>query len=375
MNNKKVGLLTCFLDNCGACLQAYALQTMIHNLGYDVEIVKYTEPRGYYPANIKNSSYLLDYIRCIYNKRFRSLFLRGAYRASAFNKFRERYLWLSEKEYKIANDLVFETKYCKFVCGSDQIWNPLFYDKCNPVYYLAFAKDSALKIAYAPSIGLNDIPEKYRSKFIEYVNRLDYISVREQRGVELVYSYTNKTAKLVLDPTLLRTGEEWSKMTRRVKAKRPYLFCYLFGDHDYYTEVIERLRKQTGCDVYVIPVSKRDFNLEYRQVIHGGPIEFLSMIKNAEYVLTDSFHATVFSLLFHTPFYTLLRNSDSEIDSMNSRVYSLLKLVGKQDRLLTKEEALSVSAAKIDDFDEVDRKLSELRKDSMNYLADALGGK
>ena len=355
-------------------MQAYALQNVIRSMGYDVEIVKYTEPNGYYSATIKNSSYIVDYVRCLYNKRFRKLFFSGSYRASAFNKFRKQYLTFSSKEYQNSDELSLITGYDEFVCGSDQIWNPLFYDKCNPVYYLSFVKPDTPKIAYAPSIGLDDIPEKYRSSFKEYVERLDFISVREKRGVELVERYTKRQAKLVLDPTLLMDGQAWSRITQDRKNRRPYIFCYLFGNHDYYMDVINRVKEQTGCDVYVIPVHERDFDKSFHQVKHGGPIEFLSMIKNAEYVLTDSFHATVFSLLFNTSFYTMLRNANDEVDSMNSRLYSLLSLVGKRERLLTKEDALELSVAKVNDFELVNQRLDGLRKDSLTYLSNALGG-
>lgn len=376
----RVGMMTCFLDNCGACLQAYALQKAICSLGFDVEIIKFTEPHGYYSANIKNSSSIIDYIRCVKSREFRKKYYCGQYRRTAFNQFRKKYLSFSREEYKTYSKLESDVqKYDMYVCGSDQIWNPIFYDKCNPAYYLAFVDEHIPRIAYAPSIGINDIPAKYQVDFKKYVDRIDYISVREQKGVELIKKYTNREAKLVLDPTLLWDSEEWNKLVRkpRRKDKKKYVFCYLFGDNDYYSEVISRIIEKTNCEIRIFPVNSRDLNPFYQQTINTGPIEFLSLIKNAEFVLTDSFHATVFSLLFGKSFYVLKRDLDQAVDSMNSRIYSLLGLVGMEKRLLSQEAAINLNPQKIspEEFSIIHNNLLSLRIESMNYLKNALEGR
>ena len=372
--NKNIALLTCFLDNCGACLQAYALQETIKSLGYNVEIIKYTEPYGYYKATARNRSSLMDIYRCIRFKKFRDNYFSGMYRQTAFNKFRKKHLRFSKEEYSSSDSLVpLPQKYDAFVCGSDQIWNPLFYDKCNPAYYLSFVDETTRKVAYAPSIGLFDIPEKYRADFVRYIERIDFLSLREKHGCELVEKYTGRTADHVLDPTMLICADEWKKLIKSKRAAAPYVFCYLFGTHDYYTEVIERISRQLNCEVKIFPVHERDLNPKFTQVRNTGPIEFLSLVNNARFVITDSFHATVFSLLFKKPFYTLLRDSDFETASMNSRVYSLLESVDLLDRLLTKEEALNIQISMVNGFDQVEAKLNMLRSKSKQYLKDALG--
>lgn len=374
MNESRVGIVTCFLDNSGACLQAYALQQTINSLGYPNEIIKYTEPWGYYNATIKNSYNLLQHLRSIKSPEFREQYRNGMYKKTAFVQFRKKYLQFTKTEYKsIIQVQTDSNKFDCYVCGSDQIWNPTFYDKCNPVYYLAFVDDNTPKIAYAPSIGLNDIPEKYLSQFIEYISRLDYISVRESKGVELIARYTGKEAKHVLDPTLLLEAKQWDKLIKS-KKRKPYVFCYLFGNHDYYANVINHIADQNNWQVRMIPFFLSDIQPKFITEVNAGPIEFLSLIKDAQLVITDSFHASVFSMLFKKDFYVLLRDSDCDKNSMNSRIYSLLNMVGLKDRLLTKEEALSINVNKIENYETVHEVIKKYRVDSINYLKQALRG-
>ena len=375
---KTIGLLTCFLDNCGACLQAYALQNIIQSLGYNVQIIKYTEPWGYYDANLKNSSKVVDLLRCIKNPDFRKSYYTGQYRVTAFNKFRKKYLNFSPREYKMYSQLQNSTHECDaYVCGSDQIWNPTFYNKCNPAYYLAFVEDSIPKIAYAPSIGINDIPTQYLDDFKQYISRFDSLSSREQTGVEIIEKYTHRKATLVLDPTLLLPGKSWRRLIpkRRPITKKRYLLCYLFAQHEYYDLVIERLSKQLQCEVVIIPVIDREYIVKHHTPLGVGPIEFINLIESADFILTDSFHGTVFSLLFNKSFYCLKRDNDVDCYSMNSRLYNILNLVNMKDRLLTQEEALDTDYSRISDdaYCAISDRIEVLRENSITYLKNALG--
>lgn len=373
---KTVGLMTCFLDNYGACLQAYALQHTIIDKGYHCEIVKYTEPVGYYSKNLKETlknSTIYNIARCLISKKYKTTYKFEKIRRKNFEKFRNHSLIFSEKTYPKYSTLKPAPKYDIFVCGSDQIWNPTFYDKCNPAYYLDFVPDNVPKISYAPSIGLSDIPQEYVFDFSKYLKRFDAISVREKNGVELIERYTGEKAKWVLDPTMLLEGKEWSELIPEKKVyNKPYIFCYLFGRQEYYSDAIERLQKETGLDVVIIPFSERDLNKKYHQVCKAGPIEFLSLIKNAQYVLTDSFHATVFSILFKVSFFTLLRNNDNDVNSMNSRVYSLLSMLDLEDRFLNKDMVQSFKISGVDNFDKAYKTLNDMRKESISFLTNSL---
>lgn len=371
---KKVGLATCFLDNYGACLQAYALSNTITSLGMECTILNYTELEGYYGDSIaervKNST-LYNTVRCLLDKKYRKTFKLGKIRRPNFQSFRKKYLPLSTEAYNEHSDLS-DKGFDAVVCGSDQIWNPTFYGACNPFYYLSFVPNGVSKIAYAPSIGLSDIPECYTDDFKKYLSDFKAISVRENNAVELVKKYADKEAKWVLDPTMLLDGSAWSKLIDNKIIEKPYIFCYLFGTQDYYKDAIENIRNKTGLEVVIIPFSERDLTNEYTKIYKAGPIEFLSLIKNAEYVLTDSFHATVFSLLFERPFYTLLRDNDNEEKSMNSRIHSLLSMVDKQERCVLKRNVSGFKIEPILDYECVRSRLKHLRDDSINFLQNAL---
>lgn len=373
---KRIGIATCFLDNYGACLQAFALQNKIEELGnFQCEIIRYTEPTGYFHKNMKNvvtDSPLYNRFRALFSPKYRENYLCGKVRRSKFEMFRKQYLHFSAKEYPTTEAVYQETfDYDCFVAGSDQIWNPTFYGRCNPVYYLGFVKETVPKISYAPSIGVSDIPEECRDEFRRYLSSFQAISVRESTAVELVNQYAGRDATWVVDPTMLLTGEEWSGYVRENQRKRPYLFCYLFGPQESYKTTIQYFREKTGLDVVIIPFSSRDMDASYSKVYDADPLDFISLIKHAAYVLTDSFHATVFSILFQKDFYTLLRDQDSNTKSMNSRVYSLLKLVGKEDRCIRGgDDAFEIS--RIEDYAEMLSRLDALRQESLVYLKNSL---
>lgn len=373
---KKVGLATCFLDNYGACLQAYALSKTIENLQNECVIFNYTEVTGYYDDTLKErfkNSFIYNSVRSMLSEKYKESYKLGKCRRKAFNNFRKQYLPISKEHYNEHSDIS-DLGFDAVVCGSDQVWNPTFYDACNPFYYLTFAKGLP-KIAYAPSIGVSDIPEPYVKEFKEYLSDFKAISVREQNAVDLVKKYADRDSKWVLDPTMLLDGDKWSELTKASLVKKPYIFCYLFGRQEYYTKSIEYLKKKTGLDVVIIPFSERDLNNDYKKICNAGPLEFITLIKNAQYVLTDSFHATVFSILFGKQFFTLLRDAENEQKSMNSRIHSLLSMIDKKDRCVTENNAQNFAIDPITDYERVHECLENLRNDSLSFLKTALEDK
>ncbi len=378
---EKIGLVTCFLDNCGACLQAYALANKIAEFsGQKCEIINYTEPSGYYAYNfsqwIRESKVYVG-IRGFASKRYRDSYKLEKARRSKFRKFRKQYLPISKEKYPTYSSLKrAPLSYSQYVCGSDQIWNPTFYGKCNPAYYLAFVPNEKSKTAYGPSIGISDLPDYAKEDFKYYLSRFQNLSVREDRGVELCKIYADVDAKWVCDPTMLLTADEWEKIALPIPfLKKPYIFCYLFGDTPTYKSSIQHLKEKLGgenLDIVNIPFSKRDLSKEYHQILQAGPLEFISLIKNAEYVLTDSFHASVFSILFKKNFFTLLRHKVEETNGMNSRIFSLLKMLGLENRCILFNQLDNFSVTPIKNWTEVQDKLSKVRQQSSEYLKSAL---
>lgn len=370
--NKNIGLITCFLDNYGACLQAYALQTVLEEYVDQVEIIRYLEPEGY-----DNTSLLR---RVVFNpvvKSVAALILPNyrhklAFRAACSN-FRKRYLRFGQENYYTYAELKQNPpNYDAFVCGSDQIWNPTFYGEPNKAYYLDFVGDKK-RIAYAPSIGVSDIDENYRREFIRLINQFDFLSVREKTGNLLIVKYCGKDAKQVLDPTLLIAGEEWRKKADNacLNIKEKYIFCYLFGDRPFYYQYIAKISKKIGLPVYIIPFVTNHVQEGFHPIYGVGPLEFVKLISNAALVITDSFHATAFSINMNVPFYSLLRNEKTDPKGMNSRIYDILSLSGLENRLWEDDWEFTNFTMKIC-WDNSNAVLKEKRLEDKVFLENAL---
>lgn len=375
---KSVGLFTCFLDNCGACLQAYALQNSIKDMGYSCEIIKFTEPYGYQRLYV-NRYFRLKYLALSSIKSLLKFdFTRRRFiyddRRIAFDDFRNKNLLFSEKEYTTFSSLiVIPLKYDGYVCGSDQIWNPLFYKHNNPAYFLEAAPSKKKRIAYAPSIGLSKLPDEYSSEFKKLISKFDHLSVRELEGKNIIKNIANIDCRVVLDPTMLYDSDKWDKLAKSVKLKKPFIFCYIFGNQNFSWEFVDYIKNKTGLEVVCMPFFDEDFSRRYKMISKCGPSEFLWLIKNAKLVLTDSFHATVFSIIFETPFYTMLRNSDNEKLNMNSRIFNILSNLGLENRLISEKDAYTKEIDCVVDFTLPKEKLEKLRIESKEYLRNALG--
>lgn len=372
MKSKNVGLATCFIDNYGACLQAYALQTKIEETGAKCKIIKYTEPDGYKRKhNMRDTlkaNPIFLFAVCLF--RYKPFF--KYLNKPKFQAFRNKYLKFTprfdtaEEVYKAKMD------FDVYVCGSDQIWNPMLFDGNDPIYTLDFVPNERKRIAYAPSIGLSEFPKEYIEDFKNKIERFDFISVRESAGQAIVQPLTDKEVKVVLDPTLLLNGNDWSKIATPVKMKRPYIFCYLFGTRKYIGEFTEYVRRTTGMDVVCIPLTEREEKSDYIKIYNAGPCEFLGLIRDAALVITDSFHATAFSINFNTPFYSLLRNEDGEKNNMNSRVENLLSMMQLEERLIT-DRTQFLDAEKLEmDFTTSNELLSKRRTVDFDFLEKAL---
>ena len=313
--------------------------------------VAYLKRRKYIKAHIEH-----DTIRC-----------------KAFDRFREYYLifddtfTLSDKQLRGAES------YDTFVCGSDQIWNPNLYG-VHSIWTMRFAPKDSKKIAYAPSLGISTIPEQFNQAFRESLKDYSYLSCREQEGANCLTDILDRDVDVVLDPTLLLTPEQWHNFAQPVDIKRPYIFCYLFGSYDYIKVVKERVRECLGIDVVSLPYNLRELKDDDTKLYDITTNQFVWLIENAKYVVTDSFHASVFSIKMSTPFICLKRSSDNDKKNMNSRLYTLLHTVGLEDRLVGENMVNDITTI-IDrnvDFYSANEKLSEYMKRDIAKLHNAL---
>ena len=318
-----IGLATCFLDNYGACLQAYALQTSLEKTNSKVEIINYIGEYGYEPDRGIEKFIRNPLFKWVKSKMDSSYKIRNKNHIR-FNEFRRKYLKLSPKTFHSLDELKKSTHiYDAYVCGSDQIWNPMLYNSNNKVYFLDFVPKDKKRIAYAPSIGISAIPEKYQGEMRELLNKMDVLSVREKTGSKIVEKLTGRECRTVLDPTLLLSKEEWEGLACNPQIKEDYIFCYIFGEREYIGDFVRYVHQKTGLKLVTIPFTEREKSELYNRVDVAGPEDFVGLIKNAKLVITDSFHATAFSVNLNIPFYTLLRNTNDDKNNMNSRVVDI----------------------------------------------------
>lgn len=376
---KTVGLITYYGDNYGGVLQAYALQQKVLALGYNCELIsnefmyrgngvgRVRRILANLASAVKNPVAYLDK-----RKIYHEYALRNAIKAQKFAAFREEHLVIRKTGYtSYAEYVKTPPMYDIYLCGSDQIWNPNLHSD-NGFYFAGFAPEDALKLSYASSVGVSSVSKKQATFMAPLLNRFDVISTREQKGADVINAISEKTATVVLDPTLLLNGDQWSEVAAPRLIEEPYIFCYLFGEREYIADVKQRVKSMTGMKVVSIPFVPRELTMEDEKIFDAGPAEFISLIKHAALVLTDSFHATAFSINLRTPFISLCRFDKNDRKSMNDRLVTILDLVGLQDRLIDANDEFSHERLFDIDFEEAHRLLDEKRQADIQFLMGAL---
>ena len=357
---KHIGIVTWhYYSNFGSALQSYALQEAIKQLGNeDVEFVNYHNPRFGRFNKLKNIAKII--IGSTLGSFFEDLRF-GQY------IFAHKYLNQGQPTTDI-NRLPYITQNLDIiVCGSDQIWAPNCYD---PVYFASFANNNVRKISYAASIGLNNIPEDLVPKYIEHLNSFYAISVREEGGKELLQKKCNINSTVVLDPTLLHRVQFYIKLQRRVKGiKGRFIFCYFLNkEHNYEIRVRDYAQRH---NLQIVGVSANDQDSKWMHTLyHLGADQFIWLINNAEVVMTDSYHGTIFSLLFHKIFWTFVRFTEDNPICQNSRIRQLQNYFGLQNRIVGFNETLVEDMPY--DYERFEIKLNELREQSFQFLIKAL---
>ncbi len=306
------------------------------------------------------------------NPQFRENVIK---RDAAFDKFANE-CFQTSRFCKTRRELTeMATEYSAFLVGSDQLWRT---DSVEHGYYtLEWVPDSIKKVAYSTSIGVKEVPWFQKGKNRWFMNRFDYMALREQSACDLVKNLTGRTdVELVLDPTLLFTGKEWL----HVQEEKPlsdgeYIFCYLLGNNPEQRELIKKVSKATGYKIIALQhldeyiPSDDGFADEAPYV---GPREFLNYIRNAKMVFTDSFHCSVFSILYHKNFFTFSRFSETAKQSTNTRIDNLLNIAGLSDRRMSNRKTAEDILAYNGTFDGVDERLEKMRESSWAYLRKAL---
>ena len=372
-NQKNVALMTWFsYHNYGTALQVMALSHVIEDLGHYVSVVDY-RPYGKYSARPVFSGTMSVYIGLC--EKAKTKFLSKAYkpntRESLFDRFLEDNLSFTIPCATMAELEGLNDSYDAFVCGSDQIWSPLNHDAH---YFLDFAGDDRLKVAYAPSVGLPRVDDAdVARQMTRLCGRIDALSTREESGSKIVSDLTGREVATVVDPTLLIEGERWLDVVGKgqQKPETPYLLVYMLGINERHWKRIYALGKALGLEVRLIPVFKKD--LQRRGCVKEavGPAEFVSLIAGASYVCTDSFHGVAFSINLNRDFCVFERFKRGDSGSQNTRVYNILKKTGLEARLATDDVSNETLMAPVD-WAEPNERVAAERGRSLVWLEAAL---
>ena len=353
---KKIGTITFHrADNYGAVLQAYALQQALLAMGADTEIIDYDAP--YISSGYKA-------IRTDSMKRFiKSLLTYGDVSAKrkAFYQFRSRFFKLSPPVTK-KNLSELAKKYDAVVTGSDQVWNGTLTNK-DGAYFLDFVGPEK-RYSYAASFGISKIPAEDVDFYKEKLKNYHHYSTREETGARLLKELVGKEAVVDLDPVFLPTVDQWKKMIHPVNRK-PYIFIYLPAPHC--IPLAQKLAKERNLGIVYIAYDKSVLhpgkNLK-DTIIDASPDDFLSLIYHASCVVTGSFHATVFSAIFHKEFYA------EAPARVGSRITDVLHTLCLEDRLIINDE---LKVRKPIDWKAVDERVTERRELSLKHLSESLG--
>lgn len=387
---KKTAIVSCYFQpNYGSMLQALATQMALDELGYDNETIcveglkreiRSAKIRYFVKASL--SSDILLSKAGMAMARVRRRLSRGTYtemmraRLQAFSDFEKEQFRMSEP-YGSRAELTqaCSEKYSAVLVGSDQLWLPA--NIAADYYTLSFVPDSVNTIAYATSFGQSRLPRASERAAMKFLPRIKHISVREKSGQKIVARLTGRRVPIVADPTLLFDGEEWMRVQQEAPIiEGDYIFCYFLGNNPRHREFASRLSAETGCRIAALPHvdeyvrSDEDYADETPWAV--GPADFLNLIRNAQWVLTDSYHCTAFSMQYERKFFTFRRYHRRTKQSTNNRLDTLLAQCGVEERLLSGEEEISACTGLEIDYKNVRSRIKRLREYSWQYLRDAL---
>ena len=381
---KKIGLVSVHNPNYGSMLQTYALHTYLNGIGADNEIILYTKKNDLRQMRrLMNIQLVLMKGRVVYRDIYCKLFHSDiskqlSLRMSKFEDFKNKHFKFSRNHIGWKDLLTTNQDYDTFIIGSDQVWNPI--NIGTDFFNLLFTEDKKYRISYASSFGVSCIPNSQIKKTKQYLERIQCLSTREKTGVEIIKDLTGRDAELVCDPTLLVSKNLWDKLKGEKRfINEKYIFCYFLGNNPEHRDFANRFKAKTGYKLVALQhldeLILSDVNFADIKPFDVGPAEFVNLISNAEFVLTDSFHGTIFSLLYHKRFFTFSRFESSSKGSTNSRVISLLEMMGVKEHHIKVTQTIDDCLKAEINFDLIDKKIDVFRQKSREYLHKALANR
>lgn len=374
----KIGIMTInSAYNYGCVLQAWALQKYLENEGHQVSIINYRIPEidNTYRLFREKQRFSIAPINNLYNclrhvkfnltqaprirkaAKFEHFINEVMNTTQVFSSFRELVEGKAGKDYDV------------LITGSDQVWNGTITKGLKPAYFLDFDHSGKRKISYAASIGKKELMNAEKEFFKNYLAEYESIAVRENSAAELLAPLVKKPVEVVLDPTLLLDREDFDTLKQSSKYQKPYIFVHVIGKDARLRKIVTILSEQTGLPI-VQNRMKKQFPDELGRFSDAGPEEFIGLIEGAQLVITNSFHATVFAVIYEKNFITIPHELYPE------RMENLLKELSMENHLIASVEELPGSVAELQpDYTAVKKKLKKRQQESREYLKRAVNGK
>ena len=392
---KKIAILTLVINNYGTKLQSYALCKAIKSFGLMVpEVIKLSDAWGYGNVAKSRKKQLIDVFKTYKLKSFKKIlefvswnlqykdirkniasFAGAVEKQNDLYQDFDNYIPYTKKLYSIEDIRggLLNNDYHTFIVGSDQVWNGPRVG-CIDVYMCDFLHNKRNALSYAASFAINDIPDNLLEDYKKYIQNMDTLLVREEQGVELCKQLGRNDAKHVVDPTLLleeKDYEDLIKNPEELVGSVDFILVYSLNSSLKIYDEAFKLAERNHCKMVMLkrgahpPVASKYKNSI--DLIEVGPSEFLGLVKYAKGIVTGSYHALMFSLLFHTNFYIYLDDANAE----NSRLLSTLKMFGLEKQLYYQTSALPKQLP-IVDFSNADLVLKKKREESLKLLRESI---
>ncbi|MBE7064478.1 MAG: polysaccharide pyruvyl transferase family protein [Ruminococcaceae bacterium] len=359
----KIGLVTISQgENYGNRLQNYAMQEVFKKLGHSVETISYGED-----VRVSAKRLLIHFFKAnILKQKIHKLI-----KHDRFYLFNKRMINFSSTRYICGKE--FDTSaYDLFVAGSDQIWNLYFKDieEFRDFMFLTFVPKGK-KIAYSSSLGTNNVPKQYEKFFKDAIKEFDNISVRESAGANAIKEYCGIDVMTTVDPTLMLSYKEWDSFSKKPKElpKKNYLVVYFISEiSDTVKDYIDRVSKEHNLEVVILKAgSELWIQIPDERYFCADPKEFVYYIAHSKLVITDSFHASVFSIIFKRPF-RIFERKDLDMSSRTKELFNKIN-IGKW---CIGDANLPLNQAFECDYSGVDEAIKKEQKKAFDYLKKAL---
>lgn len=374
----KIGILTFhFAHNNGAMLQAYGLSHYLRGNGYDAEIIDYRLRHiyqwkekytvySYYKAQREDGyGVIKSLLRTL--RYYPNLQYNHDKAWNSFENFMQKYLYKSKRIY---SSQLKSAKYDILICGSDQIWNTELTGGFEPTYFLSFSK-SARKISYAASSGSTTLDVTNIDIITQCLRQFKAISCRESGLANTISNMLGENVAVVCDPVFLLDKNEWDKIAQesKISVNQPYVLVYSYWEDEYFYEQLFSFVKRSGLSIVKIGIQHKEYlppkDFPFIKYVDAGPIEFLHLIRNADYVFTNMFHGTALSLIFNKNFSIILPPVRQE------RLREILDRTKLWCRVI-REDSDSIPDTDTIDYDKVNKIITEFKTQSINFLSNAI---